>query len=139
MTRTVTFEVDVMFGDCDPAGIVFFPNFSKWMDASSLNFFVQCGVPPWRELVMSRGIIGTPLLEIHTKFLRPATYGERLRIETSVIEWGSKVFRHQHRVLRDDTLLCEGIEVRAFCERDPADATRIRAIPVPEDIKALCT
>ena len=37
----VVYEVEVMFGDCDPAGIVFFPNFSKWMDASSLNFFVQ--------------------------------------------------------------------------------------------------
>ena len=139
MTRTVAFEVDVMFGDCDPAGIVFFPNFSKWMDASSLNFFLQCGVPPWRELQKTRGIIGTPLLEIHTKFIRPATYGERLVIETSVIEWGRKVFRHQHRVQRGDTLLCEGIEVRAFCERDPTDATRIRAIPVPEDIRALCT
>jgi hypothetical protein len=60
MSKTVVYEVDVMFGDCDPAGIVFFPNFSKWMDASSLNFFVKCGVPPWRELVKTRGIIGTP-------------------------------------------------------------------------------
>ena len=41
----------MQFGDCDPAGIVFFPNFSRWMDAASLTFFMQCGVPPWRELV----------------------------------------------------------------------------------------
>jgi 4-hydroxybenzoyl-CoA thioesterase len=109
------------------------------MDASSLNFFVQCGVPPWRELVKTRGIIGTPLLEIHTTFSKPATYGERLQVHTSVIEWGAKVFKHQHRVMRGDTLLCEGTEVRAFCERHPDDASRIRAIPVPEDIKALCT
>ena len=70
MSKTVVYSVDVLFGDCDPAGIVFFPNFSKWMDASSLNFFMQCGVPPWRELVKTRGIIGTPLLEIHTRFLQ---------------------------------------------------------------------
>ena len=62
MSKTVVYEVQVMFGDCDPAGIVFFPNFSKWMDASSLNFFVKCGVAPWRELVKTRGIIGTPHL-----------------------------------------------------------------------------
>ena len=48
--KTTVYEVKVMFGDCDPAGIVFFPNFSKWMDASSLDFFMQCGVPPWRDL-----------------------------------------------------------------------------------------
>ena len=67
--KTVVYEVEVMFGDCDPAGIVFFPNFSKWMDASSLNFFVKCGVPPWRELIKTRGIVGTPLLEINTSSL----------------------------------------------------------------------
>ena len=60
---SVVYEVDVMFGDCGPAGIVFFPNFSKWMDALSLNFFVKCSVPIWRELYKTTGIIGTPLLE----------------------------------------------------------------------------
>jgi 4-hydroxybenzoyl-CoA thioesterase len=138
MTKTVTYQVDVLFGDCDPAGIVFFPNFSKWMDASSLHFFMQCGVPPWRELVQTRGIIGTPLLEISTRFMRPATYGQTIEIETSVIDWGTKVFTHRHVVRRGDVILCEGTEKRAFCIRHPDDPERIKAIEVPEDIKALC-
>lgn len=87
MSKTVIYEVEVMFGDCDPAGIVFFPNFSKWMDAASLNFFIQCGIPPWRELSKTTGIIGTPLLEIQTRFIRPATYGERLQVYTGIQEW----------------------------------------------------
>jgi len=139
MSKTVVYEVQVMFGDCDPAGIVFFPNFSKWMDASSLNFFVKCGVPPWRELVRTRGIIGTPLLEINTQFIRPATYGETIQVHTSVQEWRDKVFVHKHVVMRGDTVLCEGTEVRAFCIKHPDDPDRIKAIPVPEDIKALCS
>ena len=28
MSKTVVYEVEVMFGDCDPAGIVFFANFN---------------------------------------------------------------------------------------------------------------
>jgi 4-hydroxybenzoyl-CoA thioesterase len=138
MSRTVIYQVDVLFGDCDPAGIVFFPNFSKWMDASSLNFFMRCGVPPWRELVKTRGIIGTPLLEINTRFLRPATYGQTIDIHTSVIEWGPKVFTHRHIVKRGDDILCEGTEKRAFCIRHPDDPDRIKAIEVPADILALC-
>ena len=138
MSQTQIYEVEVMFGDCDPAGIVFFPNFSKWMDASSLNFFVKCGVQPWRELVKTRGIIGTPLLEIHTRFLKPATYGQTLQVHTTVEQWAAKTFRHRHRILRGDELLCEGTEVRAFVIRDPADPDRIQAIPLPEDIRALC-
>lgn len=137
-TKTVTYEVEVMFGDCDPAGIVFFPNFSKWMDASSLNFFVKCGVPPWRELIKTRGIVGTPLLEINTKFMRPATYGERLQIHTSVVEWREKVFIQKHVVMRGEDVLCEGLETRAFVIHPPENPDRIKAIPVPEDIKALC-
>lgn len=137
--KTIVYEVEVMFGDCDPAGIVFFPNFSKWMDASSLNFFVQNGVPPWRELVKTRGIVGTPLLEIHTQFKKPATYGERLQVHTSVIEWREKVFIHRHVVMRGNEVICEGTETRAFVVHPPEAPDRIKAIAVPEDIKALCT
>ena len=136
---SVVYEVEVMFGDCDPAGIVFFPNFSKWMDASSLNFFVRCGVPTWRDLYKTTGIIGTPLLEINTRFISPATYGERLRVHTSIQAWRSKVFIQKHIVKRGDTLICEGTETRAFCIRHPDDPNRLKAIAVPEDIKALCS
>jgi 4-hydroxybenzoyl-CoA thioesterase len=135
---SVVYEVEVMFGDCDPAGIVFFPNFSKWMDASSLNFFVKRGVPTWRDLYTATGIIGTPLLEINTRFISPATYGERLQVYTSIQEWRNKVFIQKHVIKRADTLVCEGTETRAFCIRHPDDPSRIKAVTVPADIKALC-
>ena len=144
MPRTTTHSVYVTFGDCDPAGIVFFPNFSHWMDTASLSFFMQCGVPPWRELEKTRGIVGTPLLEINTKFMKSATYGETLTITTHVEEWRSKVVVQMHRITRaradgGDDLICEGREVRAFVKRDANDRDRLRAIPVPEDIRLLCS
>ena len=139
MSRVTLHTVDVQFGDCDPAGIVFFPNFSRWMDAASLSFFMQCGVPPWRDLVKTRGIVGTPLLEINTRFLKTVTYGERITIHTQVEEWRGKVFIQTHKVMRGDDLICEGREVRAFVKRDADDPDRLRAIPVPEDIQAMCS
>ena len=144
MTRTTLHRVDIQFGDCDPAGIVFFPNFSRWMDAASLSFFMQCGLPPWRELVKTRGIVGTPLLEINTRFHVTATYGQTLEIHTHIEEWRRKVFIQVHRILRarvDGTpeLICEGRETRAFVQRDPADPDRLRAMPVPDDIRELCS
>jgi 4-hydroxybenzoyl-CoA thioesterase len=139
MPRTTTHPVDVQFGDCDPAGIVFFPNFLRWMDAASLSFFMQCGLAPWRELVKTRGIVGTPLLEINTRFIQAVTYGEALVITTSVEEWRAKVFVQLHRVTRGDDLVCEGREIRAFVRRDADNPDRLRAMPVPEDIRALCS
>ena len=137
--KTTFYRVAIEFGDCDPAGIVFFPNFSRWMDAASLAFFMECGIPPWRELVKTRGIVGTPLLEIHTRFIKAVTYGETITITTHVEEWRAKVFIQVHRVMRGDDLICEGRETRAFVKRDPDDPDRLRAIPVPDDIRALCS
>jgi 4-hydroxybenzoyl-CoA thioesterase len=139
MPRTTTHSVDVQFGDCDPAGIVFFPNFLRWMDAASLSFFMQCGLPPWRELVKTRGIVGTPLLEINTRFVKSATYGETLTITTHIDEWRPSVFVQVHRVTRGEELICEGREVRAFVRRDSDNPDRLRAMPIPEDILALCS
>ncbi|HEY6087140.1 MAG TPA: acyl-CoA thioesterase [Burkholderiaceae bacterium] len=139
MAKTHVHRVEVHFGDCDPAGIVFFPNFSRWMDEASLAFFRAQGVPPWRELLKTRGIVGTPLLEIHTKFHQPATYGETIEVHTSIEAWAAKTFRHRHVIKRGDTMLCEGTEVRAFVIRDPVNPERIKAIPIPEDIRALCS
>jgi 4-hydroxybenzoyl-CoA thioesterase len=138
MSKTIVYEVEVMFGDCDPAGIVFFPNFNKWMDAASLNFFVQCGIPPWRELVKTHGIIGTPLLEIHTKFSQSATYGQRLQVHTSIETWGRKTVTQRHIVKRGDDLICEGTEVRALCIKHPDDPSRIKAIEIPDWFKDKC-
>ena len=138
MSKSNVYRVDVQFGDCDPAGIVYFPNFSRWMDEASLAFFMACGVPPWRELVRIRGIVGTPLLEINTRFYRPATYGQTLAVHTTIETWAARTFTHRHVVKRGDTVLCEGKEVRAFVKRDAEDPDRIYAIPIPDDIKALC-
>ena len=99
---------------------------------------MQCGVPPWRELVKTRGIVGTPLLEISTRFVTAATYAEELTIATRVEEWRAKVFVQHHRVTRGDTLICEGRETRAFVRRDADNPDRLRAMPIPEDIRALC-
>ena len=139
MSKVHVHRVAVQFGHCDPAGIVFYPNFSRWMDESSLAFFMACGVPPWRELVKTRGIVGTPLLEINTKFIKAVTYGETITIATWIEEWRDKVFVQMHRVTRGDDLICEGREVRAFVKRDADNPDRLRAIPVPDDIKALCS
>ena len=69
------------------------PNFSRWMDAASLSFFMQCGVPPWRELVKTRGIVGTPLLEIqHQVHQGGDLRRRRSTIATHVEEWRAKVF-----------------------------------------------
>jgi 4-hydroxybenzoyl-CoA thioesterase len=132
------YRVAVEFGDCDPAGIVYYPNFLRWIDAASRHFFVQCGVPRWQETERTHGIIGTPLVDVQTRFLRPATYGDLLEIDTVVSEWRQKSFVMRHSVRRGNELLVDATEVRVFARRVDGDRHRIQAVPVPPDFRALC-
>ena len=136
MSKVHVHRFEVCFGDCDPAGIVFFPNFSKWMDTASLAFFMACGVPPWRELVKTRGIIGTPLVDTHAKFIKTASYGDTLQIHVHVAEWRTKSFVQRYRITRGDDVIMECDEVRIFAAR--REDGSIRALAVPEDIRAAC-
>jgi 4-hydroxybenzoyl-CoA thioesterase len=137
-SRVTELTQRVNFGDCDPAGIVFFPNFLRWMDAASLHFFMSCGVPPWRELETINGINGTPLLEIQTKFYRAVTYGTEIMIQTCVIEWREKVFIQRHQVWQIGQLMCEGLETRAFTVRPDPKSHLLKSIAIPADIKQKC-
>lgn len=128
----------IAFSECDPAQIAFFANYFTWFDAASREFFVNCGIPSWHDTERDSGIIGTPVLDAQAKFLNSATYGEDIEIETTVEQWNNKTFIMRHVARRGDTVLVEGREVRIFAIRDAEDKRRIKAIPVPDDIRAAC-
>ena len=141
MGKSVVYTVRVEFGDCDPARIVWFPNFFRWIDAASRHFFVECGVPPWHETEKTLGVIGTPLVDTHASFIRTASYGDTLQIHVSVAQWRGKSFVQHYRVTRatsggGEELIMECDEVRIFAARK-ADGG-IRALEIPAEIRARC-
>ena len=138
-SRTTVYRVRVEFGDCDPAGIVWFPNFFRWIDAASRHFFVSCGVPPWHELERRTGVMGTPLVDTQARFVKSASYGDELDVHTSIAEWRGKSFVQAHRVMRGGDLIMECREVRVFAaRRSEAEGGGIRAVEVPDEVRALC-
>ena len=138
MARLYIHTVQVEFGDCDPAQIAYFPNFFRWYDAASRHFFSSCGVPPWRELERTIGIIGTPVVEASSRFIRPTSYGDEIEVHVSIEEWREKSFVMKYELKRGAELLAEGRDVRIFAIRHPEDSSRIKVVPVPPDIRRLC-
>lgn len=140
MSKEIIYTARVEFGDCDPAGIVWYPNFFGWMDAASRHFFAECGVPRWEETTRTLGVIGTPLVDTKSRFVNTASYGDTLHIAVTVREWREKSFVQSYRVTRDDpqgqTLILEAEDVRIFGGKRPDG--RLRALPIPPEIRALC-
>ena len=136
MTKEIVYKVKVEFGDCDPAKIVWFPNFFRWIDAASRHFFIECGVPTWTETEKTLGVIGTPLVDTKAKFIATATYGDQLEFHTSVTEWRTKSFVQSYRVTKGSATIMECEEVRIFAGRRSDGG--IRAVAIPEQIRKLC-
>jgi 4-hydroxybenzoyl-CoA thioesterase len=139
MTREIIHTVEVEFGDCDPARIVWFPNFFRWIDAASRNFFAECGVPTWTQPERTMGLIGTPLVDTQASFVKTASYGDVLQIHTSIPEWRTKSFVQRHRVMRGEELIMKCDEVRIFAASLEGPSPGIRAVAIPEEIRRLCS
>ncbi len=130
-TRTV----HVLWPDCDPAGILFYGNYYRWMDDGSYFLFVKAGLA-WERLQAEYGVPGVPLVSAHADFLVPARFGEILTVESHVSQCGTSSFTVSHVFRLGDVIAAEGWEKRVWCSVDPDDPAKIKAIPLPEEIKA---
>ncbi|HWI78444.1 MAG TPA: acyl-CoA thioesterase [Ramlibacter sp.] len=137
--RETIFTHRVEFGDCDPARIVWFPNFFRWVDAASRHFFSECGVANWRETERTLGLIGTPLVDTHATFLKTATYGDVLQIHTTIAQWRTKSFVQEHRVMRGGDVIMRCDEIRIFASGVAGEPPGIRAMAIPDEIRRLCS
>jgi 4-hydroxybenzoyl-CoA thioesterase len=132
---TGTFACEVHWGDCDPAGIIFYPTYFRWFDAATWNFFAQVGYDVKR---MRAEQLAMPLVAAQCEFRASPVHGDRCEVRSRIARWGGKSFVVVHRVvLRDDgTLLAEGSETRVWSRRaGPGGALRGEAIG--EELKRL--
>src|SRR6266481_5850293 len=92
-------EVTVEWGDCDPAGIVYYPSYFRWFDQATYRLFLAAGLKrddvssgQWKE--------GTPLVAAECSFRRASQHGEKLMIESHIEKFGRSSFTIRH-VFRD--------------------------------------
>ena len=136
--KEIIYPVRVEFGHCDPAGIIWYPNFFHWIDSASHYFFEQCGVPTWTETTRTMGVIGTPIVDTKARFLKTATYGENLSIHTRITEWREKSFVLSYVIKRGEDIIMEAEDVRIFAAKREDGKNGIRAVPIPPSIRVLC-
>lgn len=129
--RTVTIE----WGDCDAAGIVFYPRFFAMFDWSTAMLFAHALGMRKPEIIQRYGIAGIPMVDTRAKFFVPASYGDEVMIESRVQKFGRSSFDVYHRLLKGEALGAECWETRVWVGRDPNDPARLKAVPIPEAVK----
>jgi 4-hydroxybenzoyl-CoA thioesterase len=124
-----------MWGDCDAAGIVFYPNYYRWMDDAAFLLFASVGLG-WNELKVRYGAPGAPLVSSHADFRAIVRFADRLTVLSRIAEWGRSSFTVSHCFTRAETLVAEGWEKRVWVAVDPAEPGKIAARPIPDEVRA---
>lgn len=135
---TLVRDITVEWGNCDPLGIIFYPTYFHWIDASSQALFREVG-HDMRSLRKEFGLAGPVIVDVGAQFLRPISFGDIVRAEAWIGEWRSKTFRVDHRFLKGDELVCTGHELRAWAIADPETPTNFKAAPIPDTFVSLFT
>lgn len=133
--RSVTIE----WGDCDPAGIVYYPRYFAMFDAGTAHLFAAALGYDKFEMRKRFGIVGFPMVETAAKFIMPSRYGEVVTIESSVSRFGRSSFGVTHRLLKGgstaiEALAIEATETRVWSAVDPDNPDRIRGVPIPSEV-----
>jgi len=131
----IVFETErlVDWGDCDAAGIIFYPNFFAYVDGHFHQFTAALGFDQ-RSLMRDHGLLGTPLKDTRCAFHAPASYGDRLTIASRITRVGETSLTSTYRFTRGETLIAENFETRVMTRQ--TDAGIVKA-PFPDEIRAL--
>ena len=90
-TRTLS------FGDCDPAGIAYFPHYFHHLNTVNEEFFGKLGAPWTRTIHQDR--IGFPTAQLNARFVNVGLHGD-------VLEWTVFVRRIGRASLDLDHEIC---------------------------------
>ncbi|MUZ75931.1 acyl-CoA thioesterase [Agrobacterium vitis] len=134
MQNVFTTDFPVEWGDCDEAGIVFYPNYFYWLDCTFQRLLRSRGLGQ-RENQAEFGAV-TPLVDAGMQFRAPVRYDESIRVEAQIACWEEKRFRIEYRVLSGEKLIAEGYEVRAWAVLTQGS---LRGAPIAEEFKRRMT
>jgi len=129
------FACEVHWGDCDPAGIIFYPTYFRWMDAATWAYVSSVGYGAKR---MREEHLAMPLVSADCEFLAPAQHGDRCEVRSRIARFGGASFVVAHDVVRaDGTLLARGNEKRVWGRYTSGPGTPMKGQVIPETVKAL--
>ncbi|OMP66010.1 acyl-CoA thioesterase [Domibacillus epiphyticus] len=124
-------RIKVVFGDTDAAGIVFYPNFYRWMDQAA-HELIGAALLPVSKLQSERHII-LPLLETFCQFKSPLFFEDIVEVHSEVVGMNQKVLKIEHVFKKGDHTAAAGYEVRAWTS---TESGKPKAVPIPNDVRA---
>jgi 4-hydroxybenzoyl-CoA thioesterase len=132
LTNRQTIRIE--WGDCDPAGIVYFPRYFEFFDACTRALFERAGLFK-RDMLKTYGIAGIPVVDMKSRFMIPSRFGDDVVVESEISKWGKSSFVVHHRLMKDEGMAIECFETRVWVARPKGDAEKFEARSIPDEVK----
>jgi 4-hydroxybenzoyl-CoA thioesterase len=128
-------QIVVEWGHCGPAGIVFNSRYFQFFDWSTWLLFEQAlGVPTFK--FSTEFDVTMPIVDVKARFLAPAKFGDVIEIISTLAEFRRSSFDVEHHIENAGRLVVAGQETRVWTGHDPQQPERLRAKPIPAEVKA---
>jgi 4-hydroxybenzoyl-CoA thioesterase len=80
-------DIQIEFGHCDPAGIVFYPRYFEMINSLCENFFKDIGQFPYHRMMAQHQ--GVPTARVEVDFHHPSRLGEVLDFRLEIARLGT--------------------------------------------------
>jgi 4-hydroxybenzoyl-CoA thioesterase len=127
-------KVRIEWGDCDPAGIVYYPRYFAMFDHSTAMLLEAATGFTKYQMTKKYDFVGFPMVDTGAKFMIPSKFGDDIVIETTISELGTSSFNISHKVWKGDKLAIEAHEKRVWVGKHPEDPARIKSKPIPDEV-----
>jgi len=133
---TVTRTERIHWGDCDPAGIIYYPRYFEIFDRCTTTMLEQALGMTKHQYLIAYDFTGHPVVDTRARFILPTRYGDDVVIESTIVALRRSSFEIQHHLSKNGNLSVEGSETRVWVRRQSANATSIKAHPIPDEVVA---
>ena len=128
-----TWSHRVSFGECDPAGVVYFPRYFEWFHEAMEEWFdVELGVP--YAQVLQR--FGFPAVRTQAEFRAPCKMGEIVSVELRVGHSTRSSLQLDYRVLGPSGgLRATGATTVVMVGVVSGEADHFLSVTIPEELR----
>lgn len=134
---TANQRIRVEWAHCDPAGIIFNPNYYIWMDAGTHAMINAAGFDLTGKLREDKLFRGFPLVASNLAFKRPLYFGDITLLSSRVEKFGNTSFvvSHEFRQGDDPSPVAIGNEVRVWGYSDLDEPEKLVAQAMPDSLR----
>lgn len=127
-------QKQIRFHHCDPAGIVFYPQFFYLLHEVYEDFLTHIGYPE-HDLITSG--VGTPIVDLQTEFVGMCRHGDLVDISLGLSRLGQASMGIWYEIYGQTALEQDspGLKLRAKTVLVFSETPNGKAVPIPEPLR----